>query len=143
MSRIPDDFMTVDYSKKNLQNASFANENLVNTSFRGSDLRGADFSNANLTGADLTMIKTGITPVNTAIILIVAIAISMASSYGTMLAGSTIQMMIKSEDIKVQAAGFSSIIVILGFIVYYYWKGGILVIRNILLPIISLALLLG
>ena len=26
--------MTVDYSKKNLQNASFSNEKLVNTSFR-------------------------------------------------------------------------------------------------------------
>ena len=143
MSRISDDFMTVDYSKKNLQNASFANEKLVDTSFMGSDLRGADFSNADLTGADLTKVKTGITPVNTAIIFIVAVVISMASSYGAMLAGSTIQDLIKSEEINIKASGYASIIVILGFIVYYYLKGGLLVIKHLLLPTISLALLTG
>jgi hypothetical protein len=143
MSRLSDDFMTVDYSKKNLQNASFANEKLVNTSFMESDLRGADFSNADLTGADLTRVKTGITPVNTAIIFMIAIVISMASSYGAMLAGTTVQTLIKSEDMKIKASGFASMFVILGFIFYYYLKGGLLVIKHLLLPIISLAILGG
>ena len=143
MTRASDDFMTVDYSKKNLQNASFANENLVNTSFMGSDLRGANFSYADLTGADLTKVKTGITPKNTVIIFVLAIVISMASSYGAMLAGNTIQDMIRSEDLKVKASGFASILVMLGFIIYYYLKGGLIVFKHLLLPAISVALLLG
>ena len=143
MSRIKDDFLTVDYSKKNLQNASFANEKLVNTSFMGSDLRGADFSNADLTGADLSKVITGITPINTAMIFLIAVFISMISSYGAIVAGNNIQEMIKSDDLRIQISGYISILVILVFISYYYWKGGSLVIKHILLPCIVIALLVG
>ena len=143
MSRTSGDFLSVDYSKKNLQNASFANEKLMNTSFMGSDLRGADFSNSDLTGADLTHVKTGITQMVTIIIFLITLFISMVSSYGAIIAGDTIEAMINSEDIKVKVSGISSILVILGFIVYYYLKGGMVVFKQILLPIIIAAILIG
>jgi hypothetical protein len=143
MSRTSGDFLTVDYSKKNLQNASFSNEKLVNTSFMGSDLRGADFSNSDLTGADLTRVKTGITQLVTIIIFLITLIISMASSYGAILAGDTIESMMASEDFKVKASGFASILIILGFIVYYYLKGGRVVFKHILFPFLTIAILVG
>ena len=52
--------MPKDYSKKNLQKASFKNENLSYALFSSSDLRGADFSGSDLTGADFTHVRTGL-----------------------------------------------------------------------------------
>jgi hypothetical protein len=143
MSQIWDRPMTVDYAKRNLQNASFKNENLVNTSFMGSDLRGADFSGADLSHADLTQVKTGITPVNNALILFVALVISLLSGYVAMLGGTTIQDMLKSGDVKIKAAGILSIILIVVFIIYYHQKGGRSVLRNFLLPALGLSLVIG
>jgi len=135
--------MTVDYSKKNLQKSSFKNENLVRTSFAGSDLRGADFSGADLSGANLSKVKTGITPLNTSLIFIVALVVSLLSGYVAMLAGTTIQNMLNSVDSKVRTAGIVSIILVVVFIAYYYWKGGRTVIRNFLIPAILISVVLG
>ena len=71
MPAITNVIMSVDYSKKNLQKASFKDENLASTSFLGSDIRGADFSGADLTGADFRHIKTGITPTTTGLLFFV------------------------------------------------------------------------
>src|SRR5688572_11612984 len=116
--------MTIDYSKKNLQRLSFRNEKLVNTSFQGCDLRGADFSGSDLTGANLSNVKTGITPLNTALIFLVAMAVSLFSGYVAMVAGTTIQGMLRSADDKVRAAAITTLVMIVLMISYYYWKGG-------------------
>ena len=128
------DSLTIDYSKKNLRGESFKDEHLVNTSFKGSDLRGVDFSGADLTGADLSQVKTGIPPVKTFLIFFVTLVISMLSGYMAMLAGNTIQEMLKSDDLKIMIAGIVSIILIVSFIVYYYLKGGSSVIKHLLIP---------
>ena len=143
MNTPTDPRMTVDYSKSNLQNASFKNENLVNTSFQGSDLRGADFSGADLTGANLTQVKTGITPSKNLVIFSVALVISLLSGYVAMLAGRTIQDMLKSGDEKIKIAGIISLIVIVVFVGYYYLKGGRTVIRHLLLPAFVLSIAIG
>jgi len=135
--------MTIDYAKKNLQRASFKDESLVNTSFMGCDLRGVDFSGSDLTGANLSHVKTGITPYNTAWIFLVAMMVSIFSGYVAMVAGSTIQGMLKSVDDRVQTAGIGTLVVIVLFMGYYYWKGGRSVFRHLLLPVVITALLVG
>ena len=82
--------MAKDYSNKNLQNTSFKNEDLSYASFMNSDLRGADFSGANLTGANFTHVRTGITPLNTILIFIAALIVSLISGYSTMYQGHTL-----------------------------------------------------
>src|SRR5436189_4927535 len=116
--------MTKEYSNKNLQKASFKNEDLSNASFVDSDLRGVDFTGANLTGANFTHSKTGITPLNTIIILFVALMVSLLSGFIAALTGQTVQNMLASEDSKIRTAGIITIVIILFFIVYYYLKGG-------------------
>jgi hypothetical protein len=135
--------MTVDFSKKNLQKASFKNERLVNVSFKGCDLRGADFTGSDLTGANLTHIRTGITPLNTYLIFLLALVVSMISGYVAMLAGTTIQGMLHSSDDRVKAAGIASIVMIVLFILYYYWKGGRSVIRHLIIPAIVISIVIG
>ena len=142
MSSITDS-LTIDYSKKNLRGESFKDEYLVNTSFKGSDLRGVDFSGADLTGADLSQVKTGIPPFKTFLIFFVTLVVSMASGYMAMLAGNTIQEMLKSDDVKIMIAGIVSIILIVAFIVYYYLKGGSIVIKYLLVPVILLSVVIA
>jgi hypothetical protein len=142
MSSITDS-LTIDYSQRNLRGESFKDEHLVQTSFHGSDLRGADFSGADLTGADLSHAKTGIPPLTAAFIFLVAFVVSMLSGYVAMLAGTTLQAMLKSEDDKIKAAGIITLVIIVAFIGYYYWKGGRSVIKNLLLPAFVLSVVIG
>ena len=60
--------MAKDYSNKNLQNGSFKGWDLSNASFANSDLHGADFSDTDRTDTNLAYVRTGITPLNTALI---------------------------------------------------------------------------
>jgi uncharacterized protein YjbI with pentapeptide repeats len=143
MNTTIDTIMPNDYSNRNLQKASFKNENLANTSFLGSDLRGADFSGSDLTGADLTNVKTGITPLNTSLIFLAALVVSMLSGYVAMLAGTTVQGMLTSGDEKIRMAGNASVVIILLTFFYYYLNGGRTVVRNFLLPVIILSVLIG
>ena len=143
MPAITNVIMSVDYSKKNLQKASFKDENLASTSFLGSDIRGADFSGADLTGADFRHIKTGITPTTTGLLFFVSLVISLSSGYLAMLAGSTVQIMLKSGDGKLRAAGIISLVLIALFIIYLYLKGGRTVLKHVLIPAFTLAIVIG
>src|SRR3954471_18736161 len=110
--------MPENYSNKNLQKVSFQNRDLVNATFKDSDLRGTDFSGADLTGVDFTNIKTGITPLNTALIFVSALIISLLSGYVAMLTGRTVQTMLASSDKNVRISGIVSLVVLLVFILY-------------------------
>ena len=132
-----------EFSNKNLQKASFKDEDLRNANFAGSDLRGADFSGANLSNADFTHVRTGIPTVNAVFIFLGALVVSLLSGYIAMLAGKTIQTMLASTDEKIRIAGIAAIVIILLFIAYYYWKGGTRAVKNLLVPVILLAGLIG
>ena len=132
-----------DYSNKNFQNASFKNQDLSNANFSGSDLRGADFSSANLSGADFTNATTGITPANKAIIFVTALVISLLSGYVAMLTGRTIQFMLKSDDPYLGLAGVITLVLYIVFIAYAWSRGGGSAIRNLILPTIGVALVIG
>jgi len=135
--------MTKDHSNKNLQRAFFKNLDLSNANFSGSDLRGANFTGSNLTGADLTRIKTGIPLGKKILIFLAALVVSFASGYIAMLAGHTIQGMLKSPDGNVRTAAIISLVVMVLFLVYCYWKGGGTAIRNLIIPAIVLAMVIG
>jgi uncharacterized protein YjbI with pentapeptide repeats len=135
--------MIKDYSNKRLQNLSFTNANLVGANFTNSDLRGTDFSGADLTIANFTNAKTGIPPLDTAIIFLTAMVVSLFSGYMAMLAGHTIQGMLASKDANVSTAAIGGVVIIILFIVYYWWKGGGNAIRYLLLPAIGVAVVIG
>src|SRR5687768_3159647 len=103
--------MSKDFSNKNMRGTSFSNQDLSNANFAGSDLRGVNFSGSNLTRADFSGAKTGITPLNTFLILLAATVVSLFSGYVAMLAGRYIQGMVNSEDSNIRASGFATIIV--------------------------------
>lgn len=135
--------MAKDYSNKNLQNTSFRNEDLSYAIFTNSDLRGADFSGADLTGANFTHVRTGITPMNTVLIFIAALIVSLISGYFAMLAGTTIQGMLVSKDPNIRKVGIATIVIIILFIGYAWWKGTGRAIKNLIIPVALLAAVLG
>jgi len=133
----------IDYSYQNLQNSSFENEDLRYARFENADLRGANFTGSNLAGADFSNAKTGIVPKNTILIFLAALAVSALSGYIAMLAGNTVQHMLASNDAYVRSAGILAIIITVLFIVYAYWKGTSVAFRNLIMPVIVAAILLG
>ena len=135
--------MAKDYSNKNLQKASFKNEDLSYASFTNSDLRGVDFTGADLTGANFTHVSTGITPINTILIFIAALIVSLISGYFAMLAGTTIQGMLASNDPNIRKVGIATIVIIVLFIGYAWWKGTGRAIKNLIIPVALLAAVLG
>jgi uncharacterized protein YjbI with pentapeptide repeats len=132
-----------DYSKKNLQNASFRKQDLSHARFSGSDLRGADFGGANLTGTDFTNVRTGVRPLDSVLIFLAALGVSLLSGYIAMLTGRTVQFMLKSGDPLMGAAGIITMVLAVLFIVYAYVKGGGTAIRNLIIPACLIALILG
>jgi uncharacterized protein YjbI with pentapeptide repeats len=132
-----------DYSNKNLRKVSFRGADLSAAHFSDSDLRGTDFSGSNLNGAHFTHVKTGITPVNTILIFLAALIVSSLSGYIAMLAGRTVQLMIASHDLKIEISGYITLILTLLFISYCYWKGVGHAFRNLVIPVIVIAFIIG
>lgn len=135
--------MPNDQSNKNLQNALFTNVDLSNEVFTDSDLRGANFSGANLTGAQFRNVKMGITPLNTGLLFFLALGVSLLSGFVAMLAGRTIQLMLASDDQKIEIAGILTIVIILLFLVYAWWKGDQNAIIRLIIPVLVLAIVIG
>jgi Pentapeptide repeats (8 copies) len=132
-----------DYSNKNLQKVSFKGQDLSNASFATSDLRGADFSGADLTGADLTHVKTGITPLNTILIFIGALIVSLISVYFAMLAGRTVDAMLASKEPNVRTIGIITIIITILFLLYAWRRGTGKAIKNLIIPFALLVAVAG
>lgn len=134
---------TGDHSNKNFQNESFKDQDLSNVNFSGSDLRGADFGGANLSGADLTGVLTGVTFINTVLIFLAALVVSLFSGYIAMLAGRTVQFMLKSGDPHLGLAGMITMVLYVIFIAYAWARGGGAAIKNLIIPACLVALLIG
>jgi pentapeptide repeat protein len=135
--------MAKDYSDKNLRNTIFKDEDLSYARFSDSDLRGVDFSGANLTGAIFTHVRTGITPLNTALLFTLALAVSLVSGYVAMLAGQTVQTMLKSHDANVRIAGIITSVITVLFIAYALWKGVNNAITHLIIPVVALGIVVG
>jgi len=132
-----------DYSYQNLQKASFINEDLSYAKFLNCDLRGTDFSGSNLAGANFTNVKTGLRPKNVILIFLGALIVSLLSGYMATLAGNTVQIMIKSNDQKIQAAGFITVGISFLFIIYAYLRGTHTAVRYLIVPVVIVAVLIA
>src|SRR4051812_34478915 len=109
--------MPKEYLSRSLQKKSYRDEDLSYSRFFETDLRGVDFSGADLSGASFVNVKTGVTPINTFVILFAALLVSALSGYIAMLAGATIQTMLVSEDWKIKISGITTIVIGLFLIV--------------------------
>ena len=135
--------MAKDFSNKNLQNVSFKDQDLSNASFASSDLRGVNFRGANLAEANLTHVKTGITPLNTALIFLAALIVSLISVYFAMLAGRTVHNLIISEYQDRRAIGIITIVVTVLFLFYAWRRGTGKAIKNLIIPFVLIAAVAG
>ena len=135
--------MAKDYSNKNLQNVSFKDQDLSNANFSNSDLRGVDFSGAALVDTNFTHVKTGITPLNTILIFVGALIVSLISGYFAMLAGRTVDEMLASKDQNVRLIGIITIVVTILFILYAWRRGTGKAIKNLIIPFALLAAVAG
>ena len=135
--------MAKDYSRKNLRNTNFKGEDLSYARFSDSDLRGSDFSGANLTGAIFTRVRTGITPLNSVLLFTLALAVSLLSGYVAMLAGQTVQTMLKSHDFNMRLAGIVTSAITVLFIAYALWRGATNAITHLILPVVGLGIVVG
>jgi hypothetical protein len=135
--------MAKDYSHRNLRKESFRGEDLVNARFYKSDLRGVDFTGANLTGASFAEVKTGIDPSAVVVIFLGALLLSILSGYVAMLAGRAVQTMLSSEIDHIKIIGIVTMVVILIFIIYSYQKGGLIAIRQFMVPLFFLSIIIG
>jgi hypothetical protein len=135
--------MTKDFSNKNLQKVSFKGQDLSNSSFANSDLRGADFSGADLIGANLTNVRTGITQLNTILIFIGALIVSLISVYFAMLAGHTVDEMLASKEPNVRTIGIITIIITILFLLYAWRRGTGKAFKNLIIPFVLIAAVAG
>ena len=135
--------MNKDYSNKNLQNVSFRDQDLSTANFSNSDLRGADLTGANIVGANFTNVKTGITPLITALIFIGALIVSLISGYFAMLAGRTVDEMLASKDQNVRTIGIITIIITILFLLYAWRRGTGKAFKNLIIPFALLAAVAG
>jgi hypothetical protein len=133
----------MDYSGKNLQGKSFKGENLQHINFIGADLRGANFSDANLKGADFSKSKTGMQLYSKILVFLMALVVSLFSGYIAMLAGTTVQSLLKSTDPNYKIAGYVTIAFFAIFIGVAIWKGVFKAFLNVYFIIIALALVSG
>jgi len=132
-----------DYSGKNLQGRRFKGEDLHNVNFSGADLRGTDFSFANLNGAQFSGVKPGIRTRSKIYLFLFALLLSFLSGYMAMLAGSTVQKMVRSDDWRLEVSGY----ILFGFFLIFtataLWKGLDTAISKVLIALIVITILLG
>ena len=132
-----------EFSNRNLRNRSFIGQELNYCSFSGSDLRGVDFSGSDLSGVDFSNAKTGIPPFSSLLIFFFALIVSAFSGYIAMLAGATIQSMLRSSDQNVRIAGVLAIGLVVFFIVYSYIKGGRKAVFSLFVPVVLVSIVLA
>ncbi len=133
----------MEYFNKNLQKVSLTNEDLSSANFSGSDLRGTDFTGSNLTGANFSNVRTGLAPLTVVLIFIVALAVSLLSGYVAAQIGHVIRQMLGDPEQKVRLAGVLTIVLLILFLVFTLWKGGGNAVRNLIIPTIVVAVVLG
>ncbi len=130
----------MDYSNQNLQGKSFRGADLQNINFSGADLRSTDFSNANLHGADLSKSKTGMMLRSKIVVFIIALVVSLFSGFIAMLAGTTVQSMLKSDIPNYHIAAWVTIAFFAIFIGVAIWKGVFKAVMGVYLIMLAVAL---
>src|SRR5215218_5605634 len=131
------------YSSRDSKKGYLINEDLNNACFYESDLRGVDLSGTDLSGTRFINVRTGITPTNTFLFFLAALTLSALSGYIATVAGTTVQTMLASKNLQIRIIGMTTIVIIIFFIVYTYWKGGANAIKLLMVPIFFFSIIVG
>lgn len=128
--------MPADLSGSPLRRRSLARAKLAFASISASDLRGVDFSGADLHGADLSRARLGMSHGWTALVVLAALALSLAVGALAGVAGRFLHELIASDDVRHRIVGIFVAVSLLVFLVAGIWKGLRLATR-VILPLIA------
>jgi uncharacterized protein YjbI with pentapeptide repeats len=135
--------MKLNYSNEDLRGKRFNAITLYNASFRGADLRGADFTSAKLIGADFSQSKSGIQYHFQALLFVLGFLVACFSGYLAMLAGNTVQLLLKADNQNERIVGYITCLLFVVFAAFAVWKGLFTAINKLLVIMISSAVALG
>jgi hypothetical protein len=135
--------MAADYSGQDLKGKRFQSRDLENADFTGADIRGVDFSFSHLSGSRFVKAKTGITVLSKVLLFMITLVLSLASGYIAMLAGKTVQVLLKSSDILLRTSGYIITGFFLLFTIIAMWKGLFKTINTLLLAMIIITITMG
>jgi hypothetical protein len=102
---------------------SFLGSSLDGADFSGKDLRGADFTGASLRSATFCNSKLGVAPKVAAVVLGIAILISIAAGVAIGWMVDDIRGQMNAEEWDQAAAGSSLIVLLLVFVALLLWRG--------------------
>jgi len=135
--------MALNYSGQNLRGRHFEGKDLHGVDFTGADLRGADFAFANLTNVQFINAQFGLRVTSKIMLFIFALLASLLSGYIAMLAGTTVQKLIKSPDWRLEISGYITVLFFLIFTGMALWKGLDKAIVKVLVTLIVITAILG
>jgi len=122
---------------------SMAGANLSSATLSGFDLRGTDLSGADLRDADLSLIRSGMTPAWTALVVGAALVVSVA--LGLVIGASTryLRAMYESADVRLRFVALFVSASLLVFVVAGVWRGLRFATRDVLPVTAALAIAAG
>ena len=115
--------MIIDHHNEDLRRQSFADQSLQAASLDGADLRGADFTMADLSNASFRNARLGVTPGVGALILLMALALSVTFGVVAGMAIDAIRNRLYTPGWEQPSAAAGILTILVVFIVVMFWKG--------------------
>jgi uncharacterized protein YjbI with pentapeptide repeats len=115
--------MPPDFSGHSLQNRSFQGQDLAGANFCGADIRSADFSGSILTGADFSHSKAGVSHRSSAIVVAIALFLSVITAFFSVQIGPMEIVMMQSGKLTAITASWMIIIMLPIFTITTIKKG--------------------
>lgn len=113
----------VEFQGRDLRGTSFRSQDLTEADFSDSDVRGADFSDARLVRAKFTGARIGVRPITAALILVAALAASVAAGVMVGYFADTIRNRAVASDWRDVLSGWLLVIVVVVFFGFLILKG--------------------
>jgi len=112
-----------DFHSRDVRGASFREQDLTGADFSEADVRGADFSDARLVGATFTGARIGVRPLTGAVILVVALAASVAAGVMVGYFADTIRDRATASDWRDVLSGWLLVAIVFVFFGFLILKG--------------------
>jgi uncharacterized protein YjbI with pentapeptide repeats len=132
---------SADYHGQDLRGESFRGKNLDGADFSEADLRGTDFSNASLVEADFSNARLGVGPLTASLILLGALAVSIAAGVAVGLFAETTRQQAGSSDWRDVFAGVLMATVTVLFLALLIFKGISKALRAFVIAIVAIVIL--
>ena len=125
-----------DYSGQDLRGESFVGASLDGADFSGADVRAADFSGASLVDADFTNARIGVKPLTGALILAVAMLVSIAAGVVVGLLAAGMEQRITSAEWQDLLGGIVLLVLIVLFFTVLIKHGIVRALKIFLLVVV-------